>query len=323
MKLVYLPLLFVERLIAVGEMALDGIRYARYGGPSDGLSEAIGSRKKKALQTQITKDYHRVEKGLSLSQPRSTFGERVSGRLQRDLAKLRQIDQNDKLLEIGESRLQELSHWNSHQDRSSGGALLKPPATVPRLDKDTIRFVFCERRSVRTFKPYPVPRELVDEALTMAQRSPSVCNRQTWRVRIYDDSGDIRRVLRHQNGNTGIGPTVPLLFLITTDIELFTGPGERFQRWIEGGIFSMALALSLHSLGIANCMLNWSRSNRSSHALRKLCLISPSEEIIMMIAAGLPEADYFTATSPRKDLQQLRTWSVLDNETGLADRPAT
>jgi nitroreductase len=40
------------------------------------------------------------------------------------------------------------------------------------------------RRSVRGFLPKPVPREVIEEVLELAQRAPSNCNVQPWRVYI-------------------------------------------------------------------------------------------------------------------------------------------
>jgi nitroreductase len=54
--------------------------------------------------------------------------------------------------------------------------------------------VIRARRSVRGFRPEPVPRELIVEALSLAQRSPSNCNVQPWRVFIA--SGERRDRLR-------------------------------------------------------------------------------------------------------------------------------
>lgn len=51
-----------------------------------------------------------------------------------------------------------------------------------------------ERRSVRGFLPRAVPREVLDEALELAQRAPSNCNVQPWRV--YIASGEALRNLR-------------------------------------------------------------------------------------------------------------------------------
>lgn len=52
----------------------------------------------------------------------------------------------------------------------------------------------CERRSVRGFLPQPVPRDVLEEVLELAQHAPSNCNVQPWRV--YIASGDTLEKLR-------------------------------------------------------------------------------------------------------------------------------
>jgi len=51
-----------------------------------------------------------------------------------------------------------------------------------------------ERRSVRGFLPKPVPREVLEEVLALAQHAPSNCNVQPWRV--YIASGNTLEKLR-------------------------------------------------------------------------------------------------------------------------------
>ena len=51
-----------------------------------------------------------------------------------------------------------------------------------------------ERRSVRGFLSKPVPRELLEEVLELAQRAPSNCNVQPWRV--YIATGEATKKLR-------------------------------------------------------------------------------------------------------------------------------
>ena len=50
------------------------------------------------------------------------------------------------------------------------------------------------RRSVRGFRPEPVPDDLLYEVLALAQRAPSNCNVQPWRV--YIASGKVLQGLR-------------------------------------------------------------------------------------------------------------------------------
>jgi nitroreductase len=66
-----------------------------------------------------------------------------------------------------------------------------------------------ERRSVRGFLPNPVPREVLEEVLGLAQHAPSNCNVQPWRV--YIASGNTLEKLRAalvQEVTTGASPVM-------------------------------------------------------------------------------------------------------------------
>jgi len=47
-----------------------------------------------------------------------------------------------------------------------------------------LEVLLTSRHSCRGFKPEPVPREVIERMLSMAQRSPSWCNAQPWQVAI-------------------------------------------------------------------------------------------------------------------------------------------
>jgi len=75
-----------------------------------------------------------------------------------------------------------------------------------------------ERRSVRGFLPTPVPRDVLEEVLGLAQRAPSNCNVQPWRV--YIASGDALEKLREallEAVTTGASP------VMVTPIDEFFG----------------------------------------------------------------------------------------------------
>jgi len=62
----------------------------------------------------------------------------------------------------------------------------------------TYRFVdeaITSRRSVRAFKPDPVPREAVEDILTVASRAPSGTNIQPWKVHVLagESRGELTR----------------------------------------------------------------------------------------------------------------------------------
>jgi nitroreductase len=82
-----------------------------------------------------------------------------------------------------------------------------------------------ERRSVRGFLPNPVPREVLEEVLGLAQHAPSNCNVQPWRV--YIASGNTLEKLRAallQEVTTASSP------VMVAPIDEFLGVYRKKQR---------------------------------------------------------------------------------------------
>ena len=70
-----------------------------------------------------------------------------------------------------------------------------------------------ERRSVRGFRPEPVPRALIEHVFTVAQQAPSNCNTQPWIVHVVSGEATARmRTLLHgaAQSRTPASPDVPL-----------------------------------------------------------------------------------------------------------------
>ena len=84
-------------------------------------------------------------------------------------------------------------------------------------------------------------------------KSPSACNRQAWHV-YHSDSDEVKlAVLKEQSGNKGFGDKIPNLLIVASDLKAFMPAEERYQHWIDGGMFSMSLVYAFHSLGVASC----------------------------------------------------------------------
>lgn len=175
-------------------------------------------------------------------------------------------------------------------------------ATLPN-DPDAF---FASRRSVRLFGP----RETFDfscleHAVRLAQRAPSVCNRQTAKAYIFTKPADIELLLRFQDGNKGFGNTASALVVCTSDLSTFYKVGERNQGFVDGGLFAMALVYAFHALGVGTCMLNWSQPAHADRKFRSVCKIPEKEVIITMIAVGPLREKYQVAQSPRRELKDV------------------
>lgn len=273
------------------------------------------------LEGAVIRQYHVLEKGLAMPEFRPGFGISTVRALIKDLKQWKALglDLNeqfaagqavlrayrDRHAEIGFDLEGLFDGVDLEDGCQSGAGGAKPFQPLPPDFRDAFEHVCRSRASVRSFDPEKIPeRHKILEAIAIASRAPSVCNRQTARAHVYTGSA-IQELLKFQNGNRGFGHRVPLLFVVTSDLRLFTGVDERYQAWIDGGMFAMLLLLALHAQGLGAVALNWSVKNRSDVALRKAGDIPAHERIIMLIACGYPEEGALVPISQRRPVDKI------------------
>ncbi|AXI48876.1 nitroreductase [Sulfitobacter sp. SK012] len=172
---------------------------------------------------------------------------------------------------------------------------------------EAFRALALSRHSVRQFSDTSVDAKLIHDATLIAAKSPSVCNRQSARLHHITDPDLKQKALEIQGGNRGFGAQIPELLIVTSDLSSFLSSAERYQCWIDGGLFAMSLVYALHSKGLGTCMLNWSVDASRDIALRKHVDIPASENVIVFIAVGHLPKNLTVATSPRRHVEQILT----------------
>ncbi|MRR49946.1 MAG: nitroreductase family protein [Rhodocyclaceae bacterium] len=164
---------------------------------------------------------------------------------------------------------------------------------------------FQSRHSVRQFSPEPVEPSLLEKAVRMAQKTPSVCNREAGRVYVVSDRKKASELLQFQNGNRGFGDQADKLLVVTARLDCFLTVAERYQCWIDGGLFAMSLIYALHSLGVGSCCLNWSVEPAVDRAFKAAAGIPDDQAVILLLAVGhLPER-FRVAVSARRELEDV------------------
>ena len=276
---------------------------------------------------RITMAYHQLEKGMSFAQPRPGFGKDVVARL---LAATDSYVRRYGLTAPATTALGVLQQYIGFNERAGVdvaalkqrvGTLLEAPMASAdcSLDGGSIEVTraglaaqrnggfkdfFNSRYSVRHFAGGPLPEADLAEAIRIAQKTPSVCNRQAWKVHAYTKREDMERLLAIQSGSRGFGDQASAVLVVTCDMTRFVEVAERYQGWIDGGMFSMSICLAFHALGYGSCCLNWSKERDADIAVRKVTTLKPEEQVIMMIAVGtLPEA-FRVAYSVRRPLSE-------------------
>jgi nitroreductase len=295
----------------------DAMRFARFSGA---LQRQTSTAARKA---EITKFYHMIEKGMALPAPRPGFGElaiqALCEKVHRAVADkihdpevrhaIDAIDGYRRFNEvqgvanppwIGET----LSAAARHGLVPDTEPVRAPRAPSPATAQDNLDFI-TSRHSVRHFSEEPVPEEVLAKAAMAAQSAPCVCNRQASRVYFARDPKMRRDLLACQNGNRGFGETAPVVAVITVDLRSFLNASERYQAWIDGGLFAMNLLLGFHAQGYGACCLNWSALPGQDRRLRKLGVVPDWETVIMMVAVGGLRKEFAVARSERHALSDV------------------
>lgn len=284
-------------------------RYLKY----SGLNK---SRKYPAERAaRIVLFYHQVEKGLSLAAPRPGFGMRVIPRLLNDIDRYiaefgiqapattalaalgayvrfhENISQPNEYVAKERARIiQKYGITPDIESSWSGGSLSVSKLDIEVQKSQGFKGFFESRHSVRNFTGNAIPVTLLTQAVEIAQKTPSVCNRQSWRVHLFRDQTKIKELLEIQSGSRGFGENASAVMVVTSDLGYFVDVGERYQAWIDGGMFSMSLCLALHDQGLGSCCLNWSKEMATDKKMREAANIPGQDQIIMLIAiGGLPD----------------------------------
>lgn len=274
--------------------------------------------KHKRLFYRILITAHSVEKGLTLESPRTLFGRAKIHLLiqlveKYDLAfspipvamAAGAVDayvRYHRSTGITDPFLDELDGFlmTVHKSISRTGGTRSPPM----LDERASPLDFLKSRySCRSFKQEKIDTEVVQAVVTAAQRMPSQCNRQSSRIHYYHSREAIQLLLNLQGGSVGFSHLVPNLFVVTSELTAWGGPGQRNQAYVDGSLFAMGTMLALHAMGIAMCPLNLAITNAREREIKKAAGIHPRERLIMMIAFGEPASNEVrAAASPRLKL---------------------
>lgn len=279
---------------------------------------------RKRLEYYLVKHCHIVEKGLALPAPRKGFGQpkiidlikrtkEYEGKYQVNSIGLMVRDTLREYLNFHKADLicfsQEfISKLNEFIDEEKisgkGGVLNFKKSEVPGVEaKEFENFLKC-RHSVRNFSSVPVDDELIFKAIDFSRNTPSVCNRQGWFVHYFNDKLKIKELLSFQNGNAGFTDSIDKLLIVTCTTKAFTRY-EHNQLFIDGGLYSMNVMLSLHALGLGSCPLNTCMPWLAENRIKNRAGIDKDERLIMMIAVGNLLDEFSVAQSEKYPVENI------------------
>jgi nitroreductase len=149
------------------------------------------------------------------------------------------------------------------------------------------------RRSVRSYKPDPVPEEVLRRVLEAARLAPSARNRQAWRFIAVTDPGKIEKLAEAANGQSFVAEAPVYLAFCATRMHVMS-------CGVEAGIVDTSIPFAYVTLaavaeGLATCWLG----AFDQDATRKILGVPAEVLVVGVTPLGYP-AENPPARSRRK-----------------------
>lgn len=282
----------------------------------------------KTFQAKILLQTHIIEKGLSLKNPRPGFGkEKIDellffldsyikkGYCTRNVYFGSAVSVIENYIEfqrqntINNSWMEEkLKYYKQHigtEYKHLGGVISLKKEELPDFSQLPFDELFNWRYSLRSFHNSEVDIKKVIEAVHLARKAPSACNRQGGKAYIINDINLRSRVAKLHMGINGFGEQLSTFIIITSDVKCFGGAGERNQAFVDGGLFAMSVLMALHYKGLATIPLHWGVEKKTDAKLHKVVGIPASEAVIMLIGVGNYPDEFNVAKSCRRGMEDV------------------
>ena len=282
-------------------------------------SSASGKDRVK-MQYLIRREAHTLEKGMSLRAPRKGFGQGKAEHLAERIGSYAARFGRDAFLEgplgtltryVGYTESEGGSLPGLRSFLSSYGPVPEVPAVVEvaasdirekaRGDFDSLT---ASRHSIRYFTTDPVQDSLIEEALVIASRTPSACNRQGWKTHLFRGER-CHSLLRWQGGCRGFEDEIGTCILVTADRRAFLYY-ETHQPYVDGGMYAMNLVNALHYEGLGTIPLSCGFEAAKLRGLRDFG-IPENEAPVLLIGVGCMEERFRVAASGRRPVSETHT----------------
>ena len=262
---------------------------------------------------------HRLEKGLLIKNPKPMWGwekaERITALLKRNRDTFSSTTANAVLSAYldakSKSEYQEdLEKYNDFLRQTGyqpvayenvGGTLTVESPNFSESEQAAIHRLFETRHSCREFADRHVSDKDIEEAVRMALRCPSACNRQPFRVYAIDPAKLAKQLERERLQYEG-----DRTIIITGDVRAFTN-SELLDWIVSPSIFAGYLTLAFHSLGIGSCVVRKDLVKNSAYneAIRRVTGMNESEQIVLEMFIGYYKNEFIAPVSNRMKVEDI------------------
>lgn len=276
---------------------------------------------------RIIAHYHVLEKGLTMPEPRLGFGKNIAESLLKHLNlyinNKYDIENNQfqvaidvfnkytlfnkELSDFKDITTQVDAIYKTYKTDSFavGGEIEISKKKYLENAQSNFKDLALSRSSIRNFEDIEVDVETIKQAVSIALKTPSVCNRQAWSTLTILNKELIEKVFKIQNGNRGFGHLIKCLMVVKMEMRAFYGSEERNQAFIDSGMYGMSLVYALQYMQLGSVVLNWATHHTQNKEIQNLLGLGDSETITMIIGVGHLKDSFKVPVSYRKSDEEL------------------
>ena len=169
------------------------------------------------------------------------------------------------------------------------------------MSKNTI-VTIMERRSIRNYRPDPIPEEHIELILEAGRQAPSAGNRQPWHFVVVRDSELRKKTAQACHGQTWMADAALIVAAI--------GRPEISEKWslIDPAIALQTMILAAHSLGYGTCWIGSFDEVEVKEALG----IPEELKIVCLTPVGVP--DVSPEARPRKPKDEIFSFDTFGKQ---------
>lgn len=284
------------------------------------------------LLTDILMTTHALEKGLSIFEKKKGFGIAkmqtllsnikkyivkygYNKELNTPLSVLRTLIEyhisqgyTDSRLDSLRDNLEKLisSIGMQSTDFTQAGAVRITGEQMQKLQFAKFEDLCNNRYSLRHFGKAPIPFELLNHSIDVAKKTPSACNRQAYRVHVFE--GNLKdEILLLQGGANSFYKEVDKAILITGNLKRYYTM-EQHLAYVDASLFAMSLMYSLTANGIASIPLTMGRYRKTLNKLYSTFQIPENEVPVILIAIGSLPKETDVCMSYRNPVESFTTY---------------
>jgi nitroreductase len=275
----------------------------------------------------LRRNVHRLEKGIIMRPQREVFAEGYIGETVAQFSKCYLAkslnDEEEKWAKevvlryfslVGESKVINAARSVFFAAVESKIMTDENLASVPYAHKDIVRAevsfaefkqLCIQRRSVRWFQEKPVPKELIENALSAATLAPSACNRQPIEFYLFNDPVQAQQVGAIPMGTAGFSHNFQSVAVVVGDLAAYPYERDRHVIYIDGSLAAMQFMLALETQGLGSCVINWPDVELLEKKMSKLLKLTNNQRTLMVISIGYADPEGKIPFSQKKSAKEL------------------